>query len=253
MPGKSILPPEQLREFDRRGVIRIPGLLSADKVGRARQYVQRRLAGRPSGAISNKHPDVTALLEEPALWDLVQTLLGGVEVDRTITQRPQILFTPPNSQTWTVPTGWHADLPRLASGRRPGVQVFMFLDAVQPRGGGTLVIAGSHRLLNHGRLIKVKGFRSLLSRDDFFRELYSEALGDADRARLLGRTTTVGDVELEVMELTGAPGDGYLLDPRVLHTGAPNATAHPRIMATHRFVSVDVVDELTRAIGWKTG
>ncbi len=222
-------------------------------MGRAREHVQRQRARAPSGPISNKHPDVTALLEEPALLALVETLLDGLEFDRTITQRPQILFTPPNSDTWTVSTGWHADLPRLASGRRPGVQVFLFLDAVQPRGGGTLVIAGSHRLLNDGRLIKVKGFRSLLCREAFFRELYLEGAADVDRAHLLGHTATVGNVELEVMELTGAAGDAYLLDPRVLHTGAPNATARPRIMATHRFISVDVVAELTQAIGWEAG
>jgi hypothetical protein len=251
MPGKLPLPPERIHEFDRRGVIRIPGLLSADRVCRARQYVQRRLERTPSAAINNKHPDIEGLLEDPALLDVVATLLDGVDYDRTKSaQRPQILVTLPNSDTWTVPTGWHADLPRLASGRRPGVQAFMALDTVHPRGGGTLVVAGSHHLLNDGRLIKVKGFRSLLCREAFFRELYSEVSADADRAHLLGRTATVGDVELEVMELTGAPGDAWLLDPRVLHTGAPNATAHPRIMATHRFISVDVVDELTKAIGW---
>lgn len=254
MPGKFILPPERLHEFDRRGVVRIPGLLSADRVSRAREHVQRRLTRMPCGPISNKHPDIEGLLEDPALLDVVETLLDGVEYERTKSaKRPQILVTLPNSDRWTVPGGWHADLPRLASGRRPGVQVFMCLDTVQPRGGGTLVIAGSHRLLNDGQLLKVKNFRPRLCRDPFFRELYSEAEADVDRAQLLGRRGTVDDIELEVMEMTGAPGDAYLLDPRVLHTGAPNAAAHPRIMATHRFVRVDVVDELTEAIGWEAG
>lgn len=42
-----------------------------------------------------------------------------------------------------------------------------------------------------------------------------------NRARLLGQAGAVGDVALEVMEMTGAPGDAYLTELRLLHTGAP--------------------------------
>ncbi len=276
MPSTSILTPEQLDEFDRRGVLRLGGLLSADRVRRAREHVQRRLAPlglwregawhlesfpRPqwpasglktSKAIGNKHPDVQALLEEPALLSAVDTLLRGRAFDRTAFRRPQILFTLPNSETWTVPTDWHVDSPRLASGRPPGVQLFTFLDTVEPRGGGTLVIAGSHRLLNDGRLIRAKELRRLLCREAFFRELCSGAPASAeDRARLLDRAGVVDDVVLELVELTGAPGDAYLTDLRVLHSGAPNAADRPRMMATHRFVRADVMRELTETLGWE--
>jgi len=61
----------------------------------------------------------------------------------------------------------------------------------------------------------------------------------------------VGDVALEVVELTGVPGDAFFTDLRVLHAGAPNAADHPRMMATHRFVRPDVVQELTEAYGWE--
>jgi hypothetical protein len=89
-----------------------------------------------------------------------------------------------------------------------------------------------------------------LPRDVFFRELYSEApVSMEDRARLLGQTGAVGDVTLEVLELTGSAGDAYFTGLRVLHTGAPNAGDHPRIMATHRFVRADVMQELTEARG----
>ncbi len=273
MPAPSILTREQLDEFERRGVLPLRGLLAADRVRRAREYVQHRLArfglwkdGRwclgavprpewpatglgPSQAIGNEHPDVEGLLEEPALLCAVAALLGGCALDRTRSGPPQILFTLPNSDTWMVPaTNWHVDFPRLATGRRPGVQLFAFLDTVEPRGGGTLVVAGSHRLLNDKRFVRSKALRRLLGRETFFRELYSpERAGGEDRARLLGEAGAVGDVPLEVIELTGAPGDAYFTDPRVLHTAAPNATDRPRIMATHRFVPVDVLPELARA------
>ena len=279
MPGKSTLTPEQFAEFDRRGVVRLAGLFSPDTVRRAREYVQLRLASaglwkngawnlahvprprwpatglKPSKVIGNRHPDVEALLEEPALLAAVDVLLDGADFERTIFRRPQILFTLPNSDSWTVPHGWHVDLPRLASGRRPGVQVFAFLDTVAPRGGGTLVIAGSHRLLNDGRALRVKEMTELLCRDTFLRELYTEAPASADsgdRARLQGQTGSTGDIALQVMELTGSPGDAYLMDLRVLHTAAPNAAAYPRIMATHRFVRADVMQELAETFGWES-
>jgi Phytanoyl-CoA dioxygenase (PhyH) len=275
MSRSLILTPEQLDEFDRRGVLRVSGLLSTDRVRRAREQVQRRLARlglwregawcldaipRPewpatglktSKAIGNRHPDLVALLEEPALRCMVDALLEGAPFDRTLYKRPQVLFTLPNSGAWTVPTGWHVDIPRFATGRRPGVQLFAFLDTVAHRGGGTLAVTGSHRLLNEGRSIRVRDLKRLFCRDAFFRELYAGAqeLGE-DRARLLGRTSIVADVALEVVELTGAPGDAYFTDLRVLHTAAPNAADRPRMMATHRFVRADVMQELAEANGW---
>jgi hypothetical protein len=275
MTSTVTLTPKQLDEFDRRGVLRLTGLLCAERVRRALEYVQLRLArsglwkdgawclgsiprprwpstGLMSKAIGNKHPDIKALLDEPALVAIVGELLGGCPFERALWRRPQVLFTLPNSDTWTVPTHWHADVPRLASGRSPGVQLFTFLDTVRPRGGGTLVVAGSHRLLREGRVVKVKEMRSLLCREAFFRDLYSRSQPNfEDRVRLLGKTAAVNDVALEVVELIGAPGDAYLMDLRVLHTGAPNATEHPRIMATHRFVRTDIMKELTAAYEWK--
>jgi hypothetical protein len=278
MPGPSTLTPEQLDEFERRGVLRLPGFFSVDRVRQAREHVQRRLARsglwkngawcleavpRPqwpatglktSKAIGNRHPDVEALLEEPTLCSAVDALLGGgCAFDRTVHRRPQVLFTLPNSDVWTVPAGWHVDIPRLASGKRPGVQLFTFLDRVETRGGGTLVIAGSHRLLNEKRFMRMKELRHLLCREDYFRNLYSEAppASAQDRARLLHESGLVGNVVVEVVELTGAPGDAYFTDLRVLHAIAPNATDRPRIMATHRFIRTDVLHELAAAFGWE--
>ena len=244
MPGTLTLTPDQLDEFGRRGVLRLGGLLSEAGVRRAREHVHHRLG--------NRHPAVEALVNEPALLSAVEALLGTCRFDRAMSGGPQILFTPPGSGTWTVPrTGWHVDIPRLASGRCPGVQLFACLDTVAPRGGGTLIVAGSHRLLNDGRFIRSRELKRLLARDAFFRDLYSEAPRHADeRARLLAYAGAVRDVALEVMELAGQPGDAYLTDLRVLHAGSPNRAARPRTMVTRRFIRTDVVAELTEGYGW---
>ena len=265
MPLTSILTPDQRAEFDRRGVLRLEGLLSVDAVSRARGAVLRPLEqlglwrdgawrldparkapwpdkGPSAKAIGNKHAAVEALLDEPALLAAVDALLDGRAFDRTTNKRPQVLFTLPNAGEWTVPTGWHVDFARLASGQRPGVQLFAFLETVEPHGGGTLVLAGSHRLLNIGRFLRNADIRRLLRREAFLGELYDEARDD--RAQLMRKTGVVDDVPLELVELTGAPGDAWLMDLRTLHTGAPNVAERPRMMVTYRFVRTDLAAEL---------
>ena len=132
------------------------------------------------------------------------------------------------------------------------MQLFAFLAAGQPGGGGTVVIAGSHRLLNEGPCMRMKEMRRLPGRDDYFRKLYSEAPARAEeRARLLTEAYMIGDVELRVVELTGAPGDAWFVDLRVLHAAAPNAADRPRMMVTHRFVRADLMPEIAEAYGWR--
>ena len=265
---------QQLSNFDHRGVLRLPGLLAVDRVGRARDYVlsrleraslwrdgEWRLDDRPrprwpesgvksSKMIGNRHPDVEALIDEPTLLAAIDALLDGQAFDRDIYKRPQIMVTLPNIDAWTVPAGWHVDGPRLASGRRPGVQLFAFLDRVDPGGGGTLVIAGSHRLLNEGRVVATGDVPRRLRQEDFFRPLYAGADDAAVRARLVTHKGAMGDVALEVVELAGEPGDAYLIDLRMLHCAAPNASERPRMMATHRFFRADIMPELAQAFGW---
>lgn len=264
--------------FDRTGILRLEGLFPAESVRRARDAVLRPLAQlglwkdgawhldavpRPQWpdtglktpkAIGNKHAELAALLDEPAMHAVVDALLDGHAADRAIHVRPQVLFTLPNADSWAVPHGWHVDGPRLASGQSHGVQLFTFLDTVAPCGGGTLVVAGSHRLLNEGRSIKMKEIRRLLCQHDYFRELFCETPARLnDRARLLAERAVVGDTALNVVELTGAAGDAYFVDLRALHAAAPNATAHPRMMLTHRFIRADLARELAQAYGWSGG
>lgn len=274
--SRTVLTTEQLDEFNCRGVLRLAGLISADRARRAREHVQRRLALlglwkdgawcldaipkpkwpdtglKTSKVIGNKHPDIEALLDEPALLAAVDVLLEGCDFNQVLHKRPQLLFTLPNADSWAMPTSWHVDLPRLASGRRPGVQLFTFLDTVEKRGGGTLAVAGSHRLLNEGRVIGAGTVPRLLCREAFFRTVCGNALVDADdHERLLDLSGAVNDVALNLVEFTGAPGDAYLMDLRVLHANTPNAGDLPRMMATYRFMNVEVVQELAEAYGWE--
>lgn len=272
MPQQVHLSEEQLSQFEREGVLKLEQLVSSEGVARARQAVLRPLAAlglwrdgnwslnahprpawpatglKPARDIGHRHPEVEALIEEPGVKAVVERLLGGATFDRKVYPRPQILASLPNSGPWVLPNGWHTDVPRLASGACPGVQLFTFLEAVESQGGGTLVVAGSHRLLNDGRGLRVKEITSALRSEPFFQELFRLRGPGVDTEIFpLGR---VDGTRVRVMELTGEPGDVWLMDLRILHAAAPNSTDRPRLMVTHRFIRTDLMREIATAFGW---
>ena len=270
----TFLTADQRQTFEREGLLRLEGLLSEAAVHEAREAVLRPLEAiglwrdggwrldalpRPrwpesgpktASAIGHKHPELRRLAEDPSLQRVARELTGQDEFDRT--HRPQVLFTLPNAEQWSAPLGWHLDLPRLASGRAPGVQLFTFLEPVAPGGGGTVIACGSHRLLNEGRHVRSRDVKEALGREPFFRDLYAAGQGGpADRAAFMARRARIQDVEVSLVELTGAPGDAWIMDLRALHGGSPNTSARPRLMMAQRFVRADLADELAEAYGWR--
>ena len=133
---------------------------------------------------------------------------------------------------------WHLDFLRLPNNQLPGVQMFTFLDSVKPQGGGTLVVSGSHQLLNNQRVTSSKEVKKTLEREEkYFTRLFSSQV--ENREKLLLENGQAGEVNLRIIELTGEPGDLYLADLRLLHTVAPNASNRPRLMLTNRFFCED--------------
>lgn len=270
---QTLLSQDQLQDFERRGVLRLEGLLSPEGVRAAREALLRPLeklglwqdggwkldaVPRPkwpasgpktASAIGHKHPELKALAQEPKVQALIGELLEGLKADSA--QGPQVLFTLPNSDTWFVPHGWHPELPRLKRGGRPGIQIFAFLDPVAPASGGTMTIAGSHLLLNDGRCHRAQDVQRLLRPQPFFRDLYLDPdHRPPECADLMDRKGRIDGVELGLIEMTGEPGDAYVTDLRTLHSGAPNASDRPRLMMTQRFIRTDLAAELAEAYGW---
>ena len=259
---------EQRDAFERDGVICLKSWFPSEAVERARAAVLRRLASiglwrdgawrleaaptdrrlKAREVIGNRHPELAELCEAPRVLALVDELLAGREVGLRFHPRPQVLFTLPSDEPWALPNTWHTDGPRLASGRTHGVQLFTFLETVEPRGGGTMAVAGSHKLLN-GRTLLAKRMRRELLAEPFFRQLWSGTpIPWADEAEL--PSGVVANHPLRVLEMTGEPGDLWLTDMRVFHTGSPNVRARPRLMVTRRFVATDVAREIEEAHGW---
>ena len=145
---------------------------------------------------------------------------------------------------WILPSsGWHYDFDLEENATAlAGVQVFTFFGDVGPRGGGTLIVEGSHRLLSRffaaltpaqRRVGHPELRRRFLRHDPWLRTLTSG--GAADRVEhCMGETSCVRGVPVRVMELTGEPGDAVLCHPLMLHVGAPNRSDTPRFMRSQR-------------------
>jgi hypothetical protein len=271
MPRQLPLDEAQRLQFARDGVLKLEGLLDRTCLALARDAVLRPLEelglwrdgrwrldarSRPKWPDTGLRPrrdigqraEVEALIRLPTVTALVDQVLEGADFDRKIYPRPQVLASLPNADPWVLPSGWHTDMPRVAKGGSLGVQLFMFLDRVALRGGGTLVVAGSHHLLDSGRNMKVSEITAALRPEPFFRHLFSGQAGAADRQAL--PAGQVGETRLEVVELVGEPGDAWIMDLRALHAAAPNRSDRPRLMATHRFVRADRLPEIAEAFGW---
>ena len=137
---------------------------------------------------------------------------------------------------WSIPRQvWHTDAPRVSGAGVPGVIALGFLGHVLAGGGGTLFVAGSHRLLDApGRELRSKAFKLALRKKPYFNVLLGE--DSAERVRYLAETRRVDDVDLRVVELTGEPGDVVFADARLLHAPAPNARSTPRLMVRGFYV-----------------
>lgn len=183
-------------------------------------------------------PPVRAVLEE----------LLGAEGWAEPTRLGQVLMTFPARGSWAVPhRSWHLDYPAPPGpDRLPGLQLFLFLDRVEPRGGGTLAVAGSHRLVERLRADAGPGYtgrsadvRKRLRRSvPWLRELWTPREGDDGIERFM-RAARFDGVSLRVVEMTGEPGDVIAMHPWILHTSAPNVGPRPRMMLTARLRAAD--------------
>ena len=108
------------------------------------------------------------------------------------------------------------------------------------RGGGTLILSGSHRLLiQQERQLPASQRRVSIAtlRDRFHRShpwlmaLTGQAPSPADRiAAFMDTETTIEGVPLRVVELTGEPGDMVFCHPVMVHCVAQNRGTRPRFM-----------------------
>lgn len=229
------LSPADLAAFEQQGWLRLEGFHPRRHVAGIRQQLLDELkrlgiwsGGRPLSrqfrdlppfqqtgriAAAVRVPGLHEALVTPGLGALVGEFARGARVDA---QATQLLLSLPHQADWTLQgLNWHVD---VAAGPRdplPGVQAFVLVDDLAPRGGATLALAGSHR----------EDRRAPAGRAPL-RELLK-----ASRAL----ESDLKEIGVGIVEMAGRAGDVYLMDMRVLHAPSINATRNLRMMATTRF------------------
>ncbi|OQX68766.1 MAG: hypothetical protein B6A08_08805 [Sorangiineae bacterium NIC37A_2] len=151
-------------------------------------------------------PDLSSKLSSPRLQEAARVWAQG----RPLSIQSQLLLSPPNQGEFRL-TGlnWHTDLG--ASQKSAGLQAFVLIDDVEPKGGPTLLLSRSH-----------------------LRPTNAESEGELRRAL---RDVAQGSPLLSsIIGLSGQCGDVYLMDMRVLHTPSVNASSRFRLVGTIRYL-----------------
>ena len=151
----------------------------------------------------------------------------------------QLLFTFPTPPPWVLPARtWHID----AAFQRPTapvntVKLFGLMDDVEPTGGGTLLLAGSPRLVDAcadllptGTGGNAQTWARFMSQHPHLRQLHRGGSVDETGRELLGVETDVAGTSVRAVEVTGAAGDVVIAHLQTFHGIAPNTTARPRLM-----------------------
>lgn len=245
---------DQLNEFHTTGLVRLPGAFPQDEAEvmctriwgfLGDRYAMERgdpaswTVDAPTGFQPVSRSGVFRPVGDGSLSPALDTVFGGGNWLRPRWWgRPLVSF--PTEGAWELPVrGWHFDYMPASIQPRP-VQVFAFLNAVRPGGGGTLVLSGSHRLvaryLSQGEQFRMPAVRAALAdRHRWLRGLW--ATGDEDnRTDRYMSGTVIEGVDLRAVELVGEPGDVVVMHSDCFHAVAPNRASEPRMMLTEMIV-----------------
>jgi hypothetical protein len=242
---------EQESEYERAGALTIPGYFPAADMARMADAVWSDI--RKRFGIDRDRPE-TWTVERPGKFQkLIRSGAFRALGSERLFAIGDALLGP---GTWEMPKRfgfplvtfaghmpdrsrplWHTDIPPSACvGALCTLRLFTFLEPVHPRGGGTLFVAGAHRLVleiarrNPGETVRSADIRTTLKQEHpWFADLFSS--GGDDVARSMHGTVLNG-VEVCVREMTGEPGDLVLMHPAMLHAGANNLLPRPRMMLT---------------------
>jgi hypothetical protein len=241
-----------LEQFRKHGWTRLPAAFSAEAAAAMREVVWEKLAHDgidchdPATWTVERPAHLQGLRSHPAFRGVASPAVLAA-IDAIMEGRaypapkdwgsPFIAF--PSREPWRIPEGgWHIDAKYTSALQPPGgVKIFALFGEVATRGGATLVVSGSHRLVHRWFEenppppdTKSAEMRKLLLAHPYLRDLQT-AGGPAERiARFMDAPEEHNGVTLRIAELTGAAGDVFLLHPLTMHAASPNAAAAPRFM-----------------------
>jgi hypothetical protein len=255
-----MLTPRQREHFAERGFVRLPGVFSRDAAAamerRVWEWLERHHGVRRDDPTSWTLAQPTGLqpLRRQAVFDPNGGALLLEALDELLGagcwKRPRewggFLVSFPSAGATRARAPWHTDFDYRGPGDRVfGALVFSYLCDVPAGAGGTLVVAGSPRVIRRfveGRprasLAPMKTVRlALMHSDPWLAALAAEEnAARLDLAPLRGERSVAG-VPVEIVELSGEAGDVVVGHPWLLHRGAPNRGERPRFMRVQRVLA----------------
>ncbi|MEY2569259.1 MAG: hypothetical protein QOE35_3788 [Actinomycetota bacterium] len=253
-PGPIGLSIEQHDQFARDGFVRIPGAFDEAVAMEDRMwaFLARRgvLRDDPATWPIGEARHLQKLLDDPVFMPIggpvttavADDLLGVGRWGRPNHWGEFLVTFPYPERRWMVPPLWHTDADYVDP-LEPlrGLMVFSFLNDVAPRGGATLVVAGSHRLVARFASNRpgIAEEASAASGKAFYRShpWLQSLLGSDDDPRSYDHLFAEADIDglpARVVELTAQAGDVVVAHPLLAHTVSPNCGAQPRFMRITR-------------------
>lgn len=243
-------------EFEQTGIVKLTGVFSEASAALMRDAVWQGWADAygvreddPTTWRAVRWKTVKAAKRHPAFRDILGDSLRSL-ADRLIGPGwssskglGNLLTSFPDTTQWHLPGAdgnWHCDY-GFAVPMDPvrALRVFALFGDVPPGGGGTLLVAGSHRMVE--RFVRARpeiaAGRAKAARaacnasNEWLRDLTEgdgHAAGRADR--FMATTTDVDGIAARVLEAHGEPGDVYVCHPWTIHCPPPNANTAPRFI-----------------------
>jgi hypothetical protein len=245
--------------FTKWGYLRVPGAFEESDSLRMQEWMWRRIRQEhgierdnpatwnvawPAAQITKQQSGLSpARMATPAFHAAADAILGA-----NAWRLPHewsgalVSFPKQDSASWTVVAdGWHWDTEDLAAhlDRPQSLFIFAVFSHIEPHGGGTLMLAGSHHLLHRFFTALTPAQQTAKRRaqcDQFCRSSpYLAALTGKvpfDRDRIAQFMTEADDngVAVQVVEVTGQPGDAFVCHPSLLHAVSMNCRTVPRLM-----------------------
>jgi hypothetical protein len=261
-----MLTTKQLEEFDRSGIVRMPGAVAESAAEGMLRTIWNCLRDRYhihwNAPDTWPEPEIrTARVEQIHGF---HRFLGTHHLPKSVTfneignatvctaldqllgagnwQRPErwgsLLVTFPESRgRWDVPsTSWHLNLPAShSSSGLTAVRLFTCLAKLSPESGGTLFVSGSHRLVQNlvgesERLASPEARKRLIRAHPWVRALCSRDEVGNRVQRFMRNASALDGVDVRVVEMTGEPGDVILTHPMILHAPALNCSSAARFV-----------------------
>lgn len=261
----EVLTEAQVEQFIEQGWVKVPGAYAREDALAVQDFVWTKVAEQ--GVLREDRATWTKPLVQiqqsfdgpefqacntPRLIGAIEDLIGhGRWKDRGLPSQWgwwPVNFPQGADADWDVPTrSWHWDgqhFRHFLNSPDQGLLLICYFSEVKPRGGGTLIAPGSHKLVarflqGHPEgLDPHEAIRACCDGHPWLADLsgrsetrYSEDAPASRIERFMEQSWFDADAtELRVEEVTAEPGDAFLCHPFLFHTASTNITGEPRFM-----------------------